>query len=158
MSHKINVPFADLWQVIYDSLRTNDQGLMQFIAQNTRAAPETALGIISMVQAVHLDESQIRKLYSVISPDKANPTDINTPLMLEVYLAFGGTAAESERGKTAFIGMSVAGSYHGTYLERKGGSNIVRSAGTTPKAVSSMLQTAGLKTQIAYSAEKLASE
>lgn len=161
LTGKINVPFTDLWQVINDTLRTNDQALMNFVANNTRATPESALSVISMVQYVHLDDNQTRKLYSAIAPEKAKPTEIQKPLMLEVYLAFGGTVNESDRGKTVFVD-NFSSRLHGLYIERKGGfakpqglqnnTNIVVDA-------SSMLQAAGLRVQLAgRDAEKLASQ
>lgn len=163
LTGKVNVPFTDLWQVINEALRTDDAALMNFVAQNARVTPESALSVISMVQYVHLDQSQIRKLYTVIAPDKAKPTDIQTPLMLEVFLAFGGTVQESERGKTAYL--DNRGAYtnflDGIYLERRGGQvtppGFQRVDNIVPQ-VSSMLRAAGLLTQTAADAQKLAEQ
>ena len=104
LTGKINVDFTDLWQVINDAIRTDDLGLMQFVTKNTRAAPEPAMAVISMVQNVPLDDAQVRKLYSVIAPERTKPSEIRTPLMLEIYLAFGGLLNQEERGKVAIVG------------------------------------------------------
>lgn len=161
LTGKVNVAFTDLWQVINDAMRTDDQALMKFVAKNTRAAPETALGVISMVQFVHLDDAQVRKLYSIIAPEKAKPTDIPKPLMLEVFLAYGGTVIQADRAKTAFIHETGSMTVMGIYLERQGGSanpqNVEFVGGVA--FVASLLQTAGLRAQVAgYKAKDLAAE
>lgn len=162
LTGKVTVPFAEIWQIINDTLRTDDQAMMSFVAKNTRAAPEPALSVISMVQFVHLDDIQIRKLYAVIAPEKAKVTDIDKPLMLEVFLAFAGTVNESERGKTVFLDSSDTNRLDGLYVEKRGGETktpgLVR-VNDIGARVSSMLQTAGIRVQIAGSdAKKLASE
>jgi len=163
LTGKINVPFADLWQVMNEAMRTDDLALMKFVAKNTRAVPESALSIISMVQFVHLDDNQVRKLYSVITPEKAKRTEVQKPFMLEVFLAYGGTVIEAERGKSAFLEtqgntLRVAE----IHLEKKGGKAQVADVffQGAPAYVTSLLQTAGLRAQIAPStkAEAMAAE
>ncbi len=149
LTGKINVPFTDLWQVINDAMRTDDLPLMQFVAKNTRAAPESALSVISMVQFVHLDDAQVRKLYSVIAPDKVKALDIRKPLMLEIYLAYGGTVAQADRGKAAFVSKYGAYSVDGIYLARREG--VFETGNLTFEnaslVVPSLLKTAGLEAQ-----------
>lgn len=150
LTGKINVPFTDLWQVINDAMRTDDLPLMQFVAKNTRAAPESALGVISMVQFVHLDDAQVRKLYSVIAPDKVKVLDIRKPLMLEIYLAFGGTVAQADRGKTAYLTMMYGNMVPSIYIERRGGTaklSEVRFENAVQQ-IASLLQTAGLRAEL----------
>lgn len=161
LTGKVNVAFTDLWQVINDAMRTDDLELMQFVAKNTRAAPESALSVISMVQFVHLDDAQVRKLYSVIAPEKAKPTDIPKPLMLEVFMAYGGMVIQAERGKTAFIKNNNSNYVFDIYLERKGGHAEPQSVNRQGDValVSSLLQSAGLRAQVAGSkAKDLAAE
>lgn len=161
LTGKVNVAFTDLWQVINDAMRTDDLALMQFVAKNARAAPETALGVISMVQFVHLDDAQVRKLYSIIAPEKAKPTDIRKPLMLEIYLAFGGAVVEADRGKTAFVHDIGDNFVHSIFLERRGGSATMAELrfDRGVAIVTSLLQTVGLRPILAASnAEKRASE
>ncbi len=122
LTGKVNVPLAELWQVTNDAIRSGDQGLLQFVYKNTRAAPESAQSIISMTQFVHLDDAQVRKLYSVIAPNKANSAGDNKPLMLEVFVAYGGTVTPADRGKAVYI-ASRHNSIIGMHLERQGGSN-----------------------------------
>jgi hypothetical protein len=161
LTGKVNVPFAGLWQVINDAMRTDDLALMQFVAKNTRAAPESAQGIISMVQYVHLNDNEVRKLYSAIAPDKAKQTDIQKPLMLEIFLTFGGTVIQAERGKTAYIHNNGRNNVVRIFLERRGGSADPQGVNFENGAayVNSLLQSAGLSAEVAgYGAEKLASE
>lgn len=158
LTGKINVPFVDLWQVINDALRTNDPGLMNFVAKNARVTPESALSVISLAQPLHLDEDQTRKLYAVINPEKSKATDLTSPLLLDIFLAFGGNVQESDRGKTAFIDDYTAGLIK-IYLERKGGevrSNDIPGLDKRKiiNKITSMLQTAGLRAEIAGSYAK----
>lgn len=156
---KVSVNFTDLWQIINDAVRTDDQGLLNFVAKNSRVEPESALNVISMVQYVSLNDSEIRKLYTAIAPDKAKGTDVEKPLMLEVYLAFGGTVVRSERDTTVFIWDSYK-TVIGLFLAGKGGE--AHPSGLDKKetdSIVSMLQTIGLRPQLAgNNAKRLASE
>lgn len=159
---KIVVPFTDLWQVINDSLRTDDQAMLRFIVNNTRAAPESALSVISMVQFVHLDTDQQRKLFAVIAPNKAESKTPEQALMLELFLAFSGTISEADKGKTVFLNNRHDGTMHGIYIEKNGG-NVkiegIHNIDNIVPRISTMLQVTGLQAQAAgKEAEELASK
>lgn len=121
LTGKVMLKFNELWQVINNAIRTDDLGLLNFVSKNTRVEPESALNIMSMVQFVSLDDNQLRKLYTVIAPDRATAKELKKPLMLEIYLAFGGTVIKAERSKTIYAYSSR--SYHlaDLYLENNGG-------------------------------------
>lgn len=161
LTGKVTVNFSDLWQIINNTTRTNDQELLNFVAQNTQAAPESALSVISKVQHVSLANDQVRRLYTAIAPEKINSLDIEKPLMLEVYLAFGGSTIESDRDKAVFIHDSWGDDMVvGLYLEHKEGSFLpsIREKNIVP-LTSSLLSTAGLRPQRAKSeAKRLASQ
>ncbi len=155
LTGKVTVAFTEIWQIINDTLRTDDQAMMSFVAKNTRAAPEPALSVISMVQFVHLDDSQIRKLYAVVAPGKAKQPELDKPLMLELFLMFAGTVNEADKGKTAYLQAEYYSHdkdiLKAIYLEKNSGETQTPGFGREfdmVTRVSSMLKATGLDIKV----------
>lgn len=104
---KVNVPFTDILGLINTVMRTNDQGLINFLSNNVNASSESALSIVTMLQPIPFDDGQVRKLYAIMDPSKSLPDskkmEVQKPLLLEVFLAFSGKVNADEKGKKVFM-------------------------------------------------------
>src|SRR5690554_3486144 len=163
LTGKINVPFNDIWRSINDSLRSNNQEALLFVVNNTRATPESTLGIVSMAQPVHLDDEQLRKLFSVIAPHKAKEKELKKVTLLEIFLAFSGKIKEEEKGTKVFLGADPYGGLHEIHIEKnKGKLNTpsLKNDRNSPSRMAAMLRTTGLNPIVTgtISAGKLAAE
>ena len=99
----INVPFADVWAMVNEAVRTNDPALIKILSNNIRANTESALSIVSMVQPVSFDDNQVRKLKAITAPGQAmTDAELEIPFMLEVFTAFGGKVNPAEKDKKVF--------------------------------------------------------
>ena len=155
LTGKVSIPFAEQWNVINDALRTGDQGLLSFVAKNTKAAPASALDVISLAQFAPLDGGQLKKLYAITAPTKANQKEVKTPLMLELFLQMGGTVKPSDQGTLAYVVKGdpsiYANQFYGIHLEKDAGNfshNINVKGKNVPNQVASLLAAAGLNSTV----------
>ncbi|WP_417522248.1 hypothetical protein [Marinobacter sp.] len=151
LTGKVSVPFAEQWSVINDALRVGDKKLLQFVIENTKAAPASAYTLISLAQYAPLEGQQLDRFYSVFQPAKAEAKDKTPPLMLDIFIQLGGSVKEDDRGVMAYVGSGphFSPSLEAIFLPDGAGS--VRhsiSGREISNQVASLLTAAGLKSTV----------